>query len=402
MRSLISLVHPSLTEARLVRHALPANEGDVAADEALSSNAALIQRTAVVPAGSDHVETTGAAGSSPRLIVLPVRRRGRLAAFEGLSAALNRHAPEAIHYHGDPSGLLAAQLVHYCRRAKGRCLLAIELEHSAMQAPPRLWRTLETVALRAADVVIARHQDGLSVARSRGFDGVGVVSAARVDSTELPARSLARTRLGLAAPACPVFGFTAPLQEGCGIVELIEAVAACDAELVLLVSGDGPLRGEIMARASALDVEHRFHLLPPTSGQDLSRQPDMLAAMDALLVLPVPSMACDAPFDRMIAVAQAHAIPVVCSTVSGLIEVTGAGGWVLPAGDAGSLFALLRDLAQQPSRLDAPRNLALQQAARRAGAQADAGQVLSSAAAQLPRQTRLALPDGAYGSKLRP
>lgn len=62
------------------------------------------------------------------------------------------------------------------------------------------WRAVDRYVIASAGTVIARHLDGLTVARSRGFDEVGVVSASNIAPALLPGRMVARIRLGLPAP----------------------------------------------------------------------------------------------------------------------------------------------------------------------------------------------------------
>ena len=173
----------------------------------------------------------------------------------------------------------------------------------------------------------------------------------------------------------------------------------------MLVSGHGKLRSEVLARAAALDVEHRFRLMDESmaGSLDLAALADMLAAMDALLVLPIPALACLAPFDRMIECGQSHAIPVICAAVPGLIEVAGAGGWTIPAGDTGALFNLVRQLARNPGLIEARRSPALQQSTRRASASVDFDHLLSTVSGALPpRLAQSALLQGALGAKFTP
>ncbi len=335
---------------------------------------------------------------------LPQRRTGRFAGYAGLGAALRRLRPDIVNYHGDPASLLAVQLARFCR-AGDRCAFALELEHVFTMERPWPWRLLARTPLVTADVVIARHLDGLAYARGAGFDGVGAVAPAGIGARAIPDRSGARMRLRLLDPPCPVFGFAAPLTVGCGALELLEAVAACDAEIVVLITGHGPLRPEIMARAAALDVEHRIRLLDDANGVALTDHPDMIAAIDALLVLPTPPLAYREPFDRTIELAQAHAVPVICALVPGLPEIVGDGGWCIPAGDAGALFQLLRDLAEQPERLTGPRRAALQQSVRRQSAGKTVVRALTAGyAAHVQRPARVALSPGsdAFGSTRLP
>ena len=410
MRQLVYLVHPSLAVPGFARAAAwvhgqssPSEKNGTHADTSADAtdNQAVI-RTVILPVGTspDDLHVLQDAGIQIELLV--PRRYGRLAGYRGLTAALRRLVPHAVHYHGVPGHLLALQLARHCQKSRPGCALVLEFDHSAFAPLGGAWRTVDRHVLSTCNAVVARHLDGLAIARSRGFDGVGVVSGSRTPAVPLVSRTVARIRLALAAPVGPVFGFVGPLVTGCGILDLIEVVAACDAELVVLVSGQGKLRREIMARAAALDVEHRFRLLDDRPGTELRDMPDMLAAMDALLVIPLPALAYQAPFDRMIECAQSHAVPVVCTRIPGLIEVAGDGSWTIPPGDAGALFHIVRELARNPSLIESRRSAALQQAARRASASVDYARFLSTISASLPARTARLAPSHGLRSRLVP
>ena len=293
--------------------------------------------------------------------------------YRGLSRAVRAFAPDVIHLHASPASVLAMQVSRLRNRALPGCALVLECEHAVTAGVPWQWRWLARRVLGQTDAVLARHLDGIAALRRLGFDGLGsVAGTGGAAVVPLPSRAEARAALGLTDPACAVIGFAGPLTAEAGLLDALEAVAACPSELVLLVLGRGPLRDELADRAAALDISHRLHFADPggpdrlvAANPDLRGHPNMLAVLDAVLAVPRPGAAADGPFDRMIETAQMHGVPVIASAVPGLAEIVGPGGWITEAQDPGLLCRMLHDLADQPERFAGPAALARQHAGRR-------------------------------------
>ena len=168
---------------------------------------------------------------------------------------------------------------------------------------------------------------------------------------ELPSdEEVQKARGELAAAGRPVLLAAGRLAEQKDFGVLLEAAAAWqhrDQVPVLAIAGDGPLAGELSARAAADRLEVVF--LGPRS--DI---PALLAAADVVVV---PSR-WEA---RALIVQEALRLgrPIVATRVGGIPDLTGDDGALLvPPGDPGQLaaavLAVLDDQAWRPGSLHLP------------------------------------------------
>ncbi len=159
---------------------------------------------------------------------------------------------------------------------------------------------------------------------------------------------------------------------------LIDAAArwqSRDPSPVLAIAGEGPLAGELAARARAAGVTVRF----------LGRRADVPALMTAADVVVVPSLWEGQPLVLQEALRAGR--PVVASRAGGIPDLTGEDGALLvPPGDAtalaGAVLTILDDRAVA-ARLEAA-------ATERAHALPDADDAVDSVAALYGRLRRAA------------
>ena len=134
--------------------------------------------------------------------------------------------------------------------------------------------------------------------------------------------------------------FVGRLVEKKGLAVLLEALRAVPAGWSLDVVGDGPLRGELEARATGLPV--RF--LGQATKDDLARA---YAGCDLLVAPSVPAASGDQDgLPVALLEAMSAGCPVVASRIAGIDEavVDGETGLLVPPGDAAALAAALTRL----------------------------------------------------------
>jgi colanic acid/amylovoran biosynthesis glycosyltransferase len=133
-----------------------------------------------------------------------------------------------------------------------------------------------------------------------------------------------------------------------GLPILIDAVAAMSAsvpDLGITIVGDGPLRNELEARATALGIAHHLTFVGAASNADVRQY---VAAARALVV---PSFAEGLPVVIMEALALGR--PVIATAIAGIPELVDAeDGWIVPAGNVQALATAMRSaLSASPDKL---------------------------------------------------
>ena len=351
----------------------------------------------VVPRG----EAGRVGPAAAEIVPLGVLGSGRWAVYRGLARLLRSCGVTLVHLHADPASLLALRLTRFCASVLPQCAIVLEVEHASPLQHRGIWRSVASQTLRRTDAVIARHADGMGTIRSLGFAGVSVTSVAVGAALPLPSRAEARAVLGLPPEYGPCFVYAGAMTERAGLIDALEAVAACEPEIHLVVVGPAMHRQDVLAWAAALGAAERVVFRGAMVG-GLSADLALLAVMDVLLVLPHPVEACRAPLDRQIVLAHACGVPVICTAVPGLPEVMGEGGWVVPPADPGLLFQLMRDLADSPSTLDRMCLAAVAQAESRGAAErAEPARNWAFQAARTARLKRLQAPIIQYRGVLK-
>jgi glycosyltransferase involved in cell wall biosynthesis len=298
-----------------------------------------------------HVETAGPAGVLDGLAtldhVVPVGALPR--AVRPLRRMLDRF--DVVHAHGLTAGWTAV-LARVGRRRKPALVLTghnVVLDEVSGRAAPAL-RVLERWLPARTDGVIAVSADVASrLATRSGRDRVTVVGAFGPPPT--PTRTAAATRDALGIPsAVPLVVCVARLHPQKGLDVLIDAMVdvgltAPDARLV--IAGEGPLAGELAARAMATGVGDRIQITPP------GNPADALAAAD---VVAIPSRWESGPL--VLVEAMLLARPVIATPVGMVPDFVTEGetGWLVPVGDASALAGAILNVLADPTRAAAVGN----------------------------------------------
>jgi glycosyltransferase involved in cell wall biosynthesis len=186
-----------------------------------------------------------------------------------------------------------------------------------------LWRALERSAARRSDhlVVVAEpdREKGLAAGIGAAGDYVVVRSGVELEmyGTALARRHEVRDRLGLPRDA-RVLGAVNRLSEQKDPLTLVAAagrVLRADPAAWLLIVGDGPLRAAVDAGVAREDVADRVVL----TGLRYD-VPDLLGAMDVFLTTSLWE-----GLPRTILQAMATGVPVVATSVDGVVDVVDDG-----------------------------------------------------------------------------
>ena len=280
------------------------------------------------------VEDAGMEGSgdglarAPGFAVVAIGDRPRpsrdLAAVLRLRRLLRAWAPDVVHAHGLRAGAFAAL-------AAGPGALVVTVHNAPPAAAPArvVHAALERLTARRADAVTWVSGDlGARMRRAGARDAGRAVVAA--PAFPVPsADQVAAARASLADGGHPAVFAAGRLTAQKGFDVLIDAAARWQSRRpapVLAIAGEGPLAGELGARAGAAGVSVRF----------LGRREDIPALMAAADVVVVPSRWEGQPL--VVQEALRAGRPVVASRVGGIPGLTGEDGALLvPPGDATAL-----------------------------------------------------------------
>ena len=279
-------------------------------------------------------------GSLPGVAFVPVEfgdrpRPGDLAAVLRLRRALRSEMGGVAHAHGLRAGALTVLALAGPRTRRPGILVTV---HNAPPhgegAPALVYRVLERVVARGADLVLCVSPDLERRMRAAGARRVG---RAVVPAPGTPAAGVPRTPDG-ARPVVLAAGRLAA-QKGFGV--LLDAAARwrdLEPEPLLVIAGDGPLAGELRQRAASLGVHAEFP----------GHRDDIPALLASAAVFVLPSLWEGQPL--VLQEALRAGVPVVATRAGGIPDLTGADAALLvPPGDAARLAEAVRAVLRDPA-----------------------------------------------------
>jgi glycosyltransferase involved in cell wall biosynthesis len=261
---------------------------------------------------------------------------------------LRRAVREAgvVHAHGLRAGALSVLALHLGRRGR-RPRLVVTVHNappSAGGAPALIYRLLERLTARGADLVLGVSADLEARLRAAGARRVGravVPAPAAAPAAPVSAAAVSAAAATAAAPARPLVLAAGRLTGQKELGTLLDAAVSwrdLDPRPQVAIAGDGPLEGELRARAAGLGVDAAF----------LGHRGDVGRLLAAAAVFVLPSRWEGQPL--VLQEALRAGVPIVATRVGGIPGLVGGDAALLVApGDAAALAAAVRAVLTDPA-----------------------------------------------------
>jgi glycosyltransferase involved in cell wall biosynthesis len=240
-------------------------------------------------------------------------------------------ARRVVHAHGLRAGALTVLALSVAsRERRPGVVVTVHNAPAAGGAAGRTYRLLERMVARGAGLVLCVSPDLERRMRA--------VPAHRVERAVIAAPGASSDPAAVADPPAghPMVLAVGRLAPQKGLAALLEAAAAwrdLDPAPRVAIAGDGPLAGELKARAAALGVHAAF----------LGHRDDVQALLAEAAVLVLPSLWEGQPL--VLQEALRAGVPVVATRVGGVPTLTGEDAAVLvPPGDPRALADAVREV----------------------------------------------------------
>ena len=270
--------------------------------------------------------------------------------YPGLKSLMTAFQPDVIDLWEEPWGLVSAQTVWLRNRFLPNARIISETEQNVDKRLPFPFESFRHYTLRNASFAIGRNAEAIENLRRKGYRGRTDVVPNGVD-TEL-FRPLDR-------PACRqkfgfegfVVGYAGRMVPEKGLMDLIEALPQCAADVQVAFIGDGDFKPNLEQRSKEIGMAGRIRWLKQVTPEEL---PEIMNALDVLALPSRTTARWKEQFGRVLVEAMACGTPVIGSNSGAIPEVIGGAGLVFPEGNISELcnaIATLRDNPEVAARM---------------------------------------------------
>ena len=266
--------------------------------------------------------------------------------YPRLRQTLQTFQPDVIDIWEEAWGFVSVHACWLRQRVLPAAKIVCETEANIARTHPFPFRQFRTYTLRHADYAVARQTEGVAVLRAKGYTGPVEVIGNAVDADLFRPldRAACKTALGLSGF---VIGYVGRLFPGKGLLDILEALPHVPADVTLIFVGSGEVQAPLEARAAELGMTARIRFFPPRPWTEL---PEVMNAMDALLLVSRTTRTWKEQFGRVIIEAHACETPVIGSDSGAIPEVIERGGLTVREGNSGDIAAAIRQLHDHPAQ----------------------------------------------------
>ena len=265
--------------------------------------------------------------------------------YPRLAKTLRTFRPDIIDIWEEAWGLVSAHTCWLRNRLLPSAKILSETEANIPRTHPFPFKQFRAYTLRNTDYAVARQTEGVEVLRAKGYTGPVEVIGNAVDADLFRPldKEACKRALGIAGF---VVGYVGRLIEAKGLMDIVEALPLCPSDLKLIFVGTGPFKETLQTQVARLKLVTRVHFMPPCKMENL---PQIMNAIDALLLPSRTTKTWKEQFGRVIIEAQACRTPVIGSDSGAIPEVIGQGGLVVREGNVDELAAAIRRLQENPA-----------------------------------------------------
>lgn len=265
--------------------------------------------------------------------------------YPSMAATLRSFRPDVIDIWEEPWGLASAHTCWLRNRILPSAKIVTETEANINRHHPFPFTNLRRYTLRNADYAVTRNTEGIQTLREHGYKGPAEVVGNGVDvSLFRPMdREACRRAIGMDGF---IVGYVGRLIEAKGLMDMVEAVAACPPDVKMLFVGSGVYQPALESRIAELGLQERTRFIPPRKMEEL---PALMNAMDTLLLVSRTTRTWKEQFGRVIAEAHACGVSVVGSDSGAIPEVVAEGGLIVPESNPAALTKALMTLRNDPA-----------------------------------------------------
>ncbi len=266
--------------------------------------------------------------------------------YPSLGQIVREFQPDIIDVWEETWCLTSAHACRLRNRYLPRTKVLAETEQNLNKRLPPPFGLLRSMVLKNADFCVGRSEEAVGVLRAQGYNGpaTSIPNAVNAELFRPLDRAKCREQLGIEGFLA---GYVGRLVEEKGVMDLVEALPFCDAQVKVCFAGNGPMREALETRARELGVGERVLFLPHRPLEEL---PSVMNALDVLVLPSRTTARWKEQFGRVLIEAHACATPLIGSDSGAIPNVIGEGGLVIPEADVAALAKAIETLRSAPEK----------------------------------------------------